>query len=244
VQLTKTERPSIQVDSIVSQMKAAGYQVGGPQQLTVAEKPAERYTYSGRFAAGVQSGEHVYIALDTVLYDLWFAGYGDLTKAYQDVFAASMKSFQLPRAAVKGADQTLPSDLYTAGENKYFSYTYPENFEFGNPPRGTFEASIELHGYRQDCAIRFDVFDAKGQAVEKVFDQNKGKYRAQGTGKATVGGAPAMYVAYSPTKDVTSRAYFLVNKGKAFRITLNMYRPQEKEYLAAFEKILESIRWK
>jgi hypothetical protein len=244
VTLTKTPTPTSQMDSIVSQMKAAGYQVGQAQQLTVSDKPAERYTYSGRFTAGTQSGEHVYIALDTVLYDLWFAGYGDLYKAYHDVFAASLKSFQLPKPVAKGADETLPSEVFAAGETKYFSFMYPENFNFANPPKGTFEMSVELRGYRQDCSIRFDVFDAKRQTVDKVFDQNKGKYRAAGTGKATIGGETAQYVVYSPAKDVLSRAFFLVHGGKAFRITINMYKLQENEYLAAFEKTLGSLKWK
>ncbi|HEX9005776.1 MAG TPA: hypothetical protein VF889_00685 [Bacteroidota bacterium] len=244
VTLTKGPQPMGSADSTISQMKAAGFQVQGPQQVTVADKPATRYTYAGRFTAGTQTGEHIYLPLDTVLYDIWFAGFGDYYTQYQNVFAASLKSFQLPRPVAKGADETLPSETYVEGENKYATFMYPENFNFSNPAKGTFEMSQELHGYRQDCSIRFDVFDAKGQALEKVFDQNKGKYRAAGTGKATIGGEPAMYVAYNPTKDVTSRAYFLVHKGKAFRITENMYRPQEKEYMAAFEKLLGSLKWK
>ena len=87
-------------------------------------------------------------------------------------------------------------------------------------------------------------FGAKGLTVEKVFDQNKGKYRAAGTGKATIGGETAQYVVYSPAKDVLSRAFFLVHGGKAFRITINMYKLQENEYLAAFEKTLGSLKWK
>ncbi len=244
VTLTKDPHPMDVADSTMSQMKAAGFQVTGPEQVTVADKPGQRFTYSGRFSAGTQTGEHYYIPLDTVLYDVWFAGFGDYYTQYQDVFAASLKSFQLPRPVVKGADETLPSDTFVEGETKYFTYMYPENFNFSNPAKGTFEMSTEMHGYRQDCSIRFDVFDAKGQAVEKVYDQNKGKYRSTGTGKATVGGEPALYVAYNPTKDVTSRAYFLVHKGKAVRITMNMYRPQEKEYMAAFEKVLGSLKWK
>ncbi len=85
---------------------------------------------------------------------------------------------------------------------------------------------------------------AKKLTVEKVFDQNKGKYKARGTGKATIGGAPALYVAYAPASQVDSRAYFTVHNDKVLRVSMNWYKPQEKEYILAFEKIIGSITYK
>ena len=245
VTLVKTPTPTALADSIISQMKSVGFQVAPVQEITVADKKAHRYTYTARYNSGMSEGEHVYLDADSILYDFWFAGFGDQYKLNKDIFAASLNSFQLPKPAAAGADITAPSEVYTEGDNKYFTFSYPENFNFNTDvKKGTFEFSAELHGYREDCSVRFDVFDAKGQPVDKVFSQNKGKYRATGTGKETIAGEQSMYVSYSPTRDVSSRAYFLVHNGKAYRITTNWYRPEEKEYLAAFSKVLSSIKFK
>lgn len=245
VSLVKTPNPGALRDSLVSQMKSIGFQISPMQEVTVAGKKAERFPYSARYTSGMSEGEHIYVDLDSILYDFWFAGFGDYYKANKNVFTASLNSFQFPKPVAQGVDATLPSESYTEGENKYFSFKYPENFNF-NPDvkKGAFEYSAELHGYREDCSVRFDIFDSKGQAVDKVFDQNKGKYRGTGTGKESIAGEQSMYVNYSPTRDVSSRAYFLVHNGKAFRITTNCYKPQEKEYFVAFSKILSSIKFK
>lgn len=245
ISLVKTPNPGALRDSMVSQMKSVGFQVAPAEEITVAGKKAERFPYTARYTSGMSEGEHVYLDADSILYDFWFAGFGDFYKANKDIFAASLASFQFPKPVAQGVDATLPSEAFTEGETKYFSFRYPENFNF-NPDvkKGTFEFSTELHGYREDCSIRFDVFDAKGQGVDKVFAQNKGKYRALETGKETIAGEQAMFVSYSPSRDVVSRAYFLVHNGKAFRVTMNSYRPQEKEYAGAFSKILSSIKFK
>ncbi len=247
--LTKTTSPDVQRDSVIAQKTAMGYQITQPEQITIADKPATSYHYTARYHSGMESGEYVFINVDTALYLIHFAGFGDIAKAHKDVFAASLKTFQFPKAVPKGADATLPSETYTDGELKvgdkhFFTYSYPDNFNYANPPKGSFELSVELRAYRQDCSVRFDVFDAKGANIDMVFDQNKGKYRPTGTGKASIGGEQAQYVAYVPSKDVSSRAYFVVHAGKAFRITTNWYKPQEKEYLGVFDKVLTSIKFK
>ena len=84
-----------------------------------------------------------------------------------------------------------------------------------------------LQGANRSTSIRFDIFDAKGLTLEKVYDQNKGKYRATSTGKATVSSEPAMWLQYSATKDVDRRFYFVVYKGKVLRITMDWVKAQK-----------------
>jgi hypothetical protein len=219
--------------------------LGQEEPVTVGDIKATKISFKANYGGkNILTGHHVLFAADSTVYDLGFAGFGDYYNAYAAVFDAGLKSFQPAKAAVKGRDETLPSETYTSGDTKYFTYQYPENFNFSNPPKGTFEFSLELRGYRQDCSIRFDVFDAKKLTVEKVFDQNKGKYKARGTGKATIGGENALYLSYAAAPQVDSRAYFTVHNDKVYRVTTNWYKPQEKEYVAAFEKMIASIKFK
>ena len=245
IDVSHSPSPADDIKKATDDMTKSGFVVGTPTTVTVGGATGTRTPYTAQYSSNVKvSGHHVYIISDTTLYDLWFAGFGDLYEAYAAPFDAALTSFQLPKPAVKGRDETLPSETFIAGESKYFTYQYPENFNITSPPKGTFEFSLELHGYRQDCSIRFDMFDAKKLTVEKVFDQNKAKYRARSTGKATIGGESAMYLTYAATSQVDSRAYFAVHNDKVLRITLNWFKPQEKDYLPVFEKMISSIKFR
>ena len=92
--------------------------------------------------------------------------------------------------------------------------------------------------------MRIDVFGAKGLTVEKVFDQNKGKYKATATGKATISGQPALTLTYAPTATVERRFYFVVKSDKVYRVTMDWYRPQRDQYLAIYDRVIASIKLK
>ncbi len=222
-----------------------GVTLGQESPVTVAEHAATKIPYSANYGGkNILKGYVILLAADSLAYKIGFAGFGPYFDAYAAVFDASLKSFVLPKRAAKGQDETIPSETMETYTTNYFTYDAPVNFATANVDKGSFEFSQQLHGYRQDCSIRFDVFDAKGLTVEKVFDQNKSRYRPRGTGKATIGGEPAQYVNYAATAQVDSRAYFVVHKGKVVRITLNWYKPQDKIYLPVFEKMIASIKFK
>jgi hypothetical protein len=145
---------------------------------------------------------------------------------------------------VPGRDQTLPSAAMSDYSGRLFAFQYPDNFNFTNAPKGNNEEVVELRGVRQDCSIRIDVFAAKGLTVEKVFDQNKGKYRATNTGNASVGGQPARTLTYQATANVERRFVFVVKNDKVYRVTLDWYRPQREDYLATYDKVIASLRIK
>lgn len=215
------------------------------QSISVAGKDATKISYKAKVSADqIIQGYHVLVPSDSAVYDLHFSGFGNMFEAYSAVFDAALASFKPPKPVVKGRDETLPSETYEVLDTKFFSLEYPDNWEISNPPKGSFEFSLQLRGYRADETMRFDVFDAKGLTVEKVFDQNKSNYRSKSTGKTTIGGESALYVNYSPASQVDSRAYFLVHNGKVVRITLNWFRPQQNIYLPAYEKILGGLKLK
>ena len=81
-----------------------------------------------------------------------------------------------------------------------------------------------------------NVFSAQGLTVEKVFEQNKGRYKGAMQGKATVGGQPALTLTLSATKDVDRRVYFLVKSDKVVRITLDWYKPQPEPRAEGFSR--------
>jgi hypothetical protein len=245
VTVNKTESGAADRKQRVDEMRSSNFQLGAEEAITVAGTQAYRQPYSANWGAGVkQTGEHVYIVTDTLMYDIHMAGFSDLYDAHKDVFTAALNSFTLPAPKVAGRDETLPAEEFSEGENNYFRYMYPANFNVSRPAKGSNEFVEVLQGANRSTSIRFDIFDAKGLTVEKVFDQNKGKYRATSTGKATVSGEPAQWLQYSATKDVDRRFYFIVYKGKVLRITMDWVKAQRDDYLAAYEKVLSTIKFK
>jgi len=222
-----------------------GFQLLPDQSVTVAGKPATKTPFSANYGGkNIINGHHVFIPVDSALYDLSFSGFGDFYKAYAAIFEASLNSFQFPKPVEKGRDQTLPSETFSEHDAKMFTYLYPENFNFTSPPKGKNEMVLGLRGQRQDCNILFDVFGAQGLTLEKVFAQNKGRYKGAVEGKATIGGQPALTLTLSAAKDVDRRVYFSVKNDKVVRITMDWFKPQRTEYLAAYEKVIASIKFK
>lgn len=245
VDIIKAAVPDQEKKRIIDEMAKNGFVLTPEQPVMVNGKAGMKFTYSGQWSKNVkESGEHIFVPIDTLLYDIRFAGFAGLFEAHRAVFNASLGSIQFPKPVVPGRDQTLPTGTMSDYSGKLFAFQYPDNFNFTNAPKGNNEEVVELRGVRQDCSIRIDVFGAKGLTVEKVFDQNKGKFRATATGNATVGGQPARTLTYQVTSNVERRFVFVVKNDKVYRITLDWYRPQRDDYLASYDKVIASIRIK
>ena len=245
ISVTKTGDPAEAIKKFREDRVAEGFVLQPDQSLTVAGKSATKIPYSAAYdKKTVVNGHHVFIPGDSVLYDLTFAGFGDYYNAYTAVFDASLNSFQLPKPVEKGRDETLPSESFADQDAKMFTFQYPDNFNFTNPPKGKNEIVVGLRGVRQDCNILFDVFAAQKLTLEKVVEQNKGRYKGATQGKAAIGGEPAVTLTMSATKDVDRRVYFTIKNDKVVRITMDWYKPQRTEYLAAYDKVISSIKFK
>jgi len=243
------------LDEVVQQdkndMKQANYNLdeegttGGAIQL--AGKQAETISYSLKVTTKSSIfGNSIYVGGDTAIYKLDFEGYGDQYAAHTAVFDTMKKSFEVPVIELKKPEYWVPSaNLETYPGGAFFTMQYPDNLEIAQVPKGSNDFAMEMRAPdRRDCSIHIDVFGAKGLTVEKVWDQNKGRYKAKGTGSSTIDGVKALWVDYSVMKDVNSRAYFVVKNDKVIRITVNYFAPQKDVYFTPFEKCVNSIKLK
>jgi hypothetical protein len=188
----------------------------------------------------------IYSISDSLLTFIELSAFNDDWDVYQQIFDAVLKTVKLGKAPTASSATSaieLPSDQFDNYQTPYFTVSYPSNFNFSSPPKGTNEFSVELKGQRLDCTIRFDVFPAKGLTVEKVVNQNKAKYNANAN-PTTLDGTAAQYLNYSQMKNVSSRAYFIVKNDKVIRITLNWFSPESNTYKPVFEKVVNSIKLK
>jgi hypothetical protein len=245
VEILKTSSPDSLWKGLVAEMTKQGFVLDKPFPVKVGASDGYRVNYTGNYTAQIkETGHHIFLSADTVLYDMKFAGFSDLYEAYKAVFDAVLASFELPKPIEKGRDATLPSETVSDYSTQFFTFQYPDNFNFESVAKGNNELVVSLRGANRSCSIQFTVFGAKGLTLEKVMAQNKGKFAAAVEGKATVGGQPAMTLSYPATKDVERRFYFVVKNDKVIRATFDWFKPQRAEYLAAYEKVLSSIKFK
>jgi hypothetical protein len=245
VEVIKTSDPNGEMKKILEELAAANVVLGQQEPTTIKDKPAVRVSSTANFGKGtVAYTDRVFINADSLLYEMDFGGINDMYATHKLLYEASLATFEFPKPVVAGADETLPSATMTPYDAKMFTFEYPDNFNFVTVPKGSNDLVLALRGVRQDCSIRFDVFGAKGQTLDKVVEQNKGKFAGAVQGKATVGGQPATTLTYSATKDVERRFYFVVKDDKVFRTTMDWYKPQRTEYLAAYEKVIGSVKFK
>lgn len=244
VNALKTGEPAAAIKQIKTDLAQVG-PMKPEEPITVAGVKGTKIPYSFNYGGkNIVHGHHILIATDTTVFHLSFAGYGDTYQAYGATFDTVLRSFQLPQPPEKGRDATLPSETLSEYNGKTLTFSYPDNFNFTNPKKGKFDEVVELRGVRQDCSIRFDVFGAKGLKVDKVFEQNKGKYASSGSGKATVGGEPAMYLTYSATPAVERRFYFVVRNDKVIRVTMDWFKAQRDTYIPVYEKVISTVKFK
>ena len=133
-------------------------------------------------------------------------------------------------------------ETYTGGA--FFTMAYPDNLEFVQVPKGNNDFAMEMRADRRDCSIHIDVFGAKGLTVDKVWEQNKGRYKSRGTGETALDGNKTYWVDYSPVANIGSRAYFTVKNDKVIRTTLNWFAPKRDVYFPVLETMVKSMKIK
>ena len=190
-------------------------------------------------------GFDLYFAGDTALYKVSFMAFGgDQAKIHTNIFNEMWKSFEIPVVVKKGSDTWAAASAMETYTSNFFTMMYPENLEMVDVKKGNNDFAMEMRADRRDCSIHIDVFGAKGLTVDKVWEQNKGRYRAKATGNTTIDGSKAFWVDYSPVTNINSRAYFVVKNDKAIRATLNWFAPQKDIYFPVFEKCVNSLNLK
>lgn len=214
--------------------------------MTVSGKPATLVRYSVPVTSKKKIiGSDIYVAGDTAVYKLSTLAFGDDQATINSaIFAAVTASFEIPVVVAKSPDRWNASPTMETYSSNYFTMLYPDNLEFVQVARGDKDLAMEMRADRRDCSIHIDVFGAKKLTVDKVWEQNKGTYRARATGSSTIDGEKALWVDYTPMANVNSRAYFVVKNDKVIRTTVNYFAPQKDVYFTVFENSVKSIKLK
>ena len=215
------------------------------EAITIGGKDGKKISYQIPITTKLAIiGYTLYIPDDTLLFEIDFRAFGDYFDAHSDVFSTMEKSFIPPVIQKKTDNRFHPSEQFEKYDTPYFSMEYPSNFNFTSPPKGKNDFVVQLGGERLDCTIRFDVFGANKWTIDKVWEQNEGKYKAKKKGDVMIDGNKAYWVDYPGAANIDSRAYFMVKNDKVIRITWNIYSPEKDLYSTVFEKTVNSLKLK
>lgn len=220
-------------------------EMGPEAAVTVGGRSSVKAPYS--IQATTKSkifGYEIYVPGDTAMYKLTVEGYGDQFNAYAAVFDAMVKSFVVPIVVAKSPDTWAAAPTSSTLDSKFFTMSYPDNMEFVEVKKGNNDYVVELRADRLDVSLHIDVFGAVGLTVDKVWEQNKGRYKTRGNGETTIDGLKTFWVDYSPMANVGSRAYFTVKNDKVVRTTMNWHTPKREVYFPVLEGMVKSLKLK
>jgi hypothetical protein len=229
-------------------LAAKKFRITSEDTIRLANTEAVRINYTFPLTSKTSLFGFDIVALqDSIPTYIEYAGVGKAFDENKVVIDTVLSTIRLAQKLAKRqiSEASGPSESPATHSDRYLEFKYPDNYNQVGVQQGNNLWVYELRSAaRLDCSIHFDIFDAKKLTVERVFDQNKVKYKVRSTGQTTLDGQKALFLNYAARPDVDCRVYFTVKNDRAVRVTFTWYKPQEAAYLAAYEKVLSSLRIK
>ncbi|MCX7983414.1 MAG: hypothetical protein N3A63_00695 [Bacteroidetes bacterium] len=240
------------IQSYHKEQTDAGFEVSPIMSTTLEGLPAKKVEYKGAYDQETRiKGIRIATVKDSVVYFVQFSAFNKMYEPYKFVLDSVVSSLTLPKKIVveKGVDPAIPFVETERYNSDFIEFQYPINFGVVDlPKKGSVLYNIQvigkLEGFRKDCDIQIDVRPAQKLNVEKVVEQNLKFYKVTSRGETKISGEKAIFLNYSPIKNIESRVYFVVKNDKIYRITLNYFAPMKNSFLPAFEKVVASIHIK
>jgi len=244
----------VTLDSIIKLNKTFQPELYKFDEVMLDGVKGSKFTYSFELEDGEFMGE-MYVAtkdgkLATVLFFEAFANTWDM---YKDKFNEIVSSLKLavepefkPQVITVNVEEPPASQNLVPKSGPGYVIMVPDNF---NLTKGVARNVISSQNYigkrRADCNIQVDVIDAsQSKNLKKIVDENKPTYKNSSEPRETkLGGVEAYVFSYQPTKDVKGRVYFALKGDRLYRITMNWFAGEEKDYLPVFEKAINSIKF-
>lgn len=194
-------------------------------------------------------GEKWVVAHDSAFYTVSISGFNDYFEVYKPLLEKIVASVKLPKPKVSYKDPNaaaLPSPEVTKFSNDFVELSHPDNFEVSMPKdkKGGAIFALKVQGLRQDCTIDLDIFPTNKHPLDKLFDDNKGKFSPKKTGSAKIDGNDAKTLTASPASNIDREVYFSVKGDKLYRVILTWYKPLTNDFKPAFDKVVASMKLK
>lgn len=224
--------------------------LAGEQPAMIGKENGFRFSYKVKVGKETTlQGEKIIVSHDSAFYTVSISGFNDYFEVYKPLLDKIVESVKLPKPKVSYKDPNaavLPSAEVSKFNNDYVEFDYPDNFAVTMPKEKKGGAIFALHveGLRQDCTIDLDVFPTNKHNLDKLFDDNKGKFNPKKTGQSKIDGNDAKTLTASPAPNIDREVYFTVKGDKLYRLILTWHKPMTNDFKPAFDKLVASMKIK
>lgn len=219
-------------------------------KTTIDGKEATKIHYEFPLSDGQFVGE-AYVAQkdSTMATVVIFESFADTWETYSPEFDKIIKTVKLAETpeSAKAVNKELPfpSSTLTVRRGEGYSIPIPENFD---ARRGSAKDAIFSRNYigerRLDCNIQVDVLDAsKSSDLKKITDETKKKFGDPKASKTKLGGKDAYVFSWKPNAEVYGRVYLVLHNNKLYKVSMNWFKGEQKEYLPIFEQAVKKIKF-
>lgn len=243
------------LDSVVKLSKIFGDEVYEIADATIDGQPAKKLIYSFPLGGGMFNGMMFVATKDnkkaTIVTIESFDDSYETYKASFDEIIASVKLASAP--APKVADTMVvteeaapPSANLASRGGDGFEISIPDNFKAENIGKAAnaVRAWSFLGDRRGDSFIKIETFDASKQKdLKKIVDENRASFQNAAAKQTSLGGQPAYLLDYKPSGSVKGKVWFAIKGDKMYRVTLNWFVGEEKDFLPIFEKCVSTFKF-
>lgn len=227
----------------------SGFQITSEVEVTIDSTRFKQIEYGGKFDEQTTLRATRAMAYkDTTVYFVHYGGFNEYYEPWKSVYDSVVASLVLPRPIIvqKDVDPSIPVDETSRFANEFAEFVYPYNFNTSiDKPGSGVEYAMTVKGYRDDGYVKLDIRPAQGLTVDKVVEQNLKNFKgASKSSDSKVGTDAAKLVTWSPTRGVEGRVYFVVKNDKFYRVIVVYPSSLKKEFVAAFEKTIGSLKLK
>jgi hypothetical protein len=242
------------IDAFKSDQESSGFTVKSIENAKIEDLAAKQVAFAG-IVEDEQKTKLTTVRIatlkDSTIYYVQYSGFNKTYEPTKFVFDSLLASLVLPKQIIvpKGVDVSIPFSQVEKYSDNYIQLEVPANFGPNEmPKKGDQISGVRFSGnkdgMRNDCDINIVILPAKKWTVEKVVEQNAKFFKPTSKAETKVNGEKAIFLNYSPAKNIDSRAYFVVKNDKIYRIIINYFAPRKNDFLPAFEKVIASIRIK
>lgn len=245
----------ITIDTVIAKSKIFGPEFYDEANITVDGVQGKKLVYSFELDGGMFNGIIIAATKDNKrATTLTIECFDNTYETYKSQIDEIISSLKLATASEKRIDTITqiveaepPSQNFDTREGDGFTIGIPDNFGLENIGKSAsaLKSWSFLGKRRGDSYIKIEMFDSKNKELKAIVDELKPTLPgAASPTKTTLDGKEAYFINYKPSGKVSGKTYFILHNKHLYRITLNWFNDEAKDYLPVFEKSVGSIKFK
>lgn len=215
-----------------------------PVKVTIDGVQATKQEFDFELEDGPFHGEVYYATKDNkIATTIYFEAFGGTFDEYKKSFDEILASVKLGRKIeIKKDTVTVveeaepPSQTLRTVSGEGYIIDIPDNFSK--------EGGMYLGKRRGDSYIKVESFDAsKTKDFGKLVEENHKKLPGAGAVQnITINGEKAAKIVYTPSGKVGGEMYFVLKNKRLYRVTINWFRDEEKDFKPIFQKCVMTLK--